>query len=298
MKTRLLIMLAFVLFQSFLLSVYASPAPMPEDSFRFSKYVLVGKILSVEIISEPKYSEGANVSGIALYTVKVEETLKNPIDENLTFSNDTNIIKVPGYFVREIDPIDVVSYPYEVNQRVLLYIQIDSSDAVPDFDYVIRSDTSKVIGDSLCEEGKKFVKGICVIEESLPSCKSGPMPDGEGWVFIDCNWEQYADVPVDSCVRETAPANNYAWNSQDCLWEWSPLRNENSSGPTEHLSEEKPSVKLTDEQICGSGNKLINGTCINPNVEHFDAGLNQVLLFVSIGVILSVVSFIVWRKRK
>ena len=30
------------------------------------------------------------------------------------------------------------------------------------------------------EEGKKFVKGICVIEEPLPSCKSGPMPDGEG----------------------------------------------------------------------------------------------------------------------
>lgn len=244
----------------FIGNVYASPEPMPEDAFRFSKYVLVGKILSVEIISEPKYSEGANVSGIVLYTVKVEENLKTPIDENLTFSDEKDIIKVPGYFVREIDPIDIETLPYEVNQKVLLYIQIDSFDEIPDFDYVIRSDTSKVIGDSLCEEGKKFVKGICMIEEPTPTCKSGPRPDGEGWVFIDCNWEQYADVPVNSCMKGKAPANNYAWNSQDCLWEWSPLRNENTTGP--HVESNQ-----TDEPICEIGDEFVDGVCLTPEPE-------------------------------
>ena len=207
-----------MIFVGFFGTVYAAPEPMPEDAFRFSKYVLVGEILSVEIISEPEQSEGASISGIALYTVKVEENLKTPIDENLIFSNEKNMIKVPGYFVRNIDPIDVVTFPYEVNQRVLLYIQVDSFDEISDFDYVIRSDASKVIGDSLCEESKKFVKGICVIDEPLSSCKSGPIPDGKGWVLVDCNWEQYADVPVDSCEKGKTPANNYAWNSQDCLW--------------------------------------------------------------------------------
>ena len=239
----------------FIGNIYAAPEPMPEDAFRFSKYVLVGKILSVEIISEPKYSEGVNVSGIVLYTVKVEENLKNPIDENLTFSDEKNIIKVPGYFVREIDPIDIETFPYEINQKVILYIQIDSFDEIPDFDYVIRSDTSKVIGDSLCEKGKKFVKGICVIEEPTPACKSGPKPDGEGWVFVDCEWKQYADVPIDSCERGKAPANNYAWNSQDCLWEWSPLRNENATGPP---VESNP----TDAPICGPGTELIDNQCV------------------------------------
>ena len=278
------------------LESFAAPEPMPEDAFRFSKYVLVGEILSVEIISEPKYSEGANISGIVLYTVKVEENLKTPIDENLIFSNEKNMIKVPGYFVWDIDPIDVVTFPYEVNQRVLLYIQIDSFDDIPDFDYVIRSDTSKVIGDSLCEEGKKFVKGICVIEEPLPSCKSSPMPDGEGWVFIDCNWEQYADVLVDSCEKGDTPANNYAWNSQDCLWEWSPMRNENATGPGMGIS------PIDETQLCGDGAVIVDGVCqviITHNVSIFsNKGFITflIILVVLIPVLIGLVVY--WRKRK
>ena len=67
--------------------------------------------------------------------------------------------------------------------------------------------------------------------------------------------------------------------------------------PQVSAQEEKPIV-ISDDDLCGSGNKLVDGVCINPNVEHFDTGLNQILLFVSIGVIISIVSFIIWRKRK
>ena len=55
---------------------------------------------------------------------------------------------------------------------------------------------------------------------------------------------------------------------------------------------------FTYEQICGPENKLVNGICINSKQANFDTELNQILLFISIGVILSVVSFIIWRKRK
>ena len=298
--------LILLILVGFIGNVYASPEPMPEDAFRFSKYVLVGKILSVEIISEPKYSEGANVSGIVLYTVKVEENLKNPIDENLTFSDAKDTIKVPGYFVREIDPIDIETLPYEVNQKVLLYVQIDSFDEIPDFDYVIRSDTSKVIGDSLCEEGKKFVKGICIIEEPTPTCKSGPRPDGEGWVFIDCNWEQYADVPVNSCVKGKAPAENYAWNSQDCLWEWSPLRNENATGPVE--SNQTDDVNYVDFRDA-DGNIIEVGCSIGeraPEHRYFgdsfldslkcNSAVTLIPIFVLIGIIITII-FVIRRKR-
>lgn len=40
-------------------------------------------------------------------------------------------------------------------------------------------------------------------------CKSGPMPDGEGWVFIDCEWEQYTDpIIAQGCVL------THTWNPE------------------------------------------------------------------------------------
>ncbi|RDJ31551.1 MAG: hypothetical protein DWQ18_01730 [Crenarchaeota archaeon] len=82
-----------------------------------------------------------------------------------------------------------------------------------------------------------FILPIFAQDNAPPpaECKSGPKPDGEGWVFVDCKWKQYADVPVENCMKGKAPANNYAWNAQDCVWEWSPLRNENASGPIEEI---------------------------------------------------------------
>ena len=38
-------------------------------------------------------------------------------------------------------------------------------------------------------------------------CKSGPMPDGEGWVFIDCKWEQCGGtVIVDGICQVSTPS--------------------------------------------------------------------------------------------
>lgn len=56
--------------------------------------------------------------------------------------------------------------------------------------------------------------------------------------------------------------------------------------------------EITDEQICGAGNVLVDGVCVNPNKENFDAGLNQIILFISIVVIGVVIFVIIWRKRK
>lgn len=60
-----------------------------------------------------------------------------------------------------------------------------------------------------------------------------------------------------------------------------------------------PTVELSDEDICGTGNILVDGMCVNPNVDDFDAGLNQVILLASIvGIVIGMTIFIIWRKRK
>ena len=61
----------------------------------------------------------------------------------------------------------------------------------------------------------------------------------------------------------------------------------------------EPTDEYTYGPICRAGIVLVDGICVNPNPEYFDTGLKQILLFVSIGVIVSVVSFvIIWKKRK
>ena len=54
MKTRLLIIIG-IIFSSgvVIVDVYAMPYISAESNFENSKYVLVGKILSVEILSQP-----------------------------------------------------------------------------------------------------------------------------------------------------------------------------------------------------------------------------------------------------
>lgn len=61
---------------------------------------------------------------------------------------------------------------------------------------------------------------------------------------------------------------------------------------------DEPKDELADEDICGLGNKLIDGVCINPNKPYFDAGLNQILLFAAMGGVISVISIVVWRSKK
>ena len=232
--------------------VYAVPMLDPTHAFDFSEIVIIGQILSVEILSEPEITKTENyyreVSGIALYEIQVEESFKNP--------DNAQTISVPGLFLREPHGMSYETYPYEAGQRVLLYLQ-ENKHEYAGTELIIRSGDSRMLENGLCEVGYYFDKGNCVIiddatEVPLPPCKSGPKPDGEGWVFVGCNWQQYADVPVENCNKGSAPASKYAWNSQECVWEWSPMRNENKTGP-------RPDIP--DQDGCGLGNVLIDGVC-------------------------------------
>ena len=63
-------------------------------------------------------------------------------------------------------------------------------------------------------------------------------------------------------------------------------------------SESRPD-EFTDEQICGVGNVIVDGICVNPNYENFDVGLNQVTLFISVaGIVIGIAVFVIWKKRK
>ena len=83
MKTRFLI--TGLILAGVFGTAFAVPPVNYEQNFRHSEIVIEGKILSVDIISEPviyktvdTYSEQ---SGIAVYDVQVEKSLKNPDNE-------------------------------------------------------------------------------------------------------------------------------------------------------------------------------------------------------------------------
>jgi hypothetical protein len=131
----------------------------PAKAFDESEIVLVGKILSVKILSEYTiYPGGMNAEkyGVALYEVQVEKYLKNP--------SNAKIITVPGQFSRASNAMSYVTYPYEVDQRVLLYLQAEYPDTLIDYDLIIRSGDSRVLDGSLCEIGTIFSKGLCIKE--------------------------------------------------------------------------------------------------------------------------------------
>jgi hypothetical protein len=110
------------------------------QAFNFSETVLIGKILSVEILSKtisspyPCETECSS-NGFAFYEVQVEEYLKNP--------SDTKIIKVLGNY--SINSGRGENPPFEVGQTVLLYIQKENR--IPGYDVVIRTGDSRVLDD-------------------------------------------------------------------------------------------------------------------------------------------------------
>ncbi len=156
-------------------TVYAVPEPDPEHSFRYSEIVIEGRILSVSIISEPIIYRTEDTyyeqSGIAVYDVQVVKSLKNP--------GNVKTITVAGYFLREPHPMAYETYPYEVGQKVLLYLQ-ENTHGDGNTDLIIRSSTSKIVAEPDSDL------------ESLPPCKSGPSP-GRNFVFFDCNWVEVPD---------------------------------------------------------------------------------------------------------
>ena len=153
---------------------YAVPYISPESNFENSKYVLVGRILSVEILSQQVVQKTENMYsenyGFALYEIEVEKYLKNPI------SNST--IRVLGQYTNEKHSVTYVTKPYEVKQTVLLYLQDESH--IPGYDLMIRSSGSKVIDknsnltckdvgctvmteETVCGAGTVNVKGTCQV---------------------------------------------------------------------------------------------------------------------------------------
>lgn len=141
MKTRLLIIL-FVLVLIPIQLVYAPPASNPKSAFDYAKHVVVGKILSVKILSEPDIQTSENsvtvYGGIALYEIQVEEYLKNPLG--------AKILKVPGYYIDQESSRSGFDSIYKVNQRVLLYIQADYPDTLVDYDLLINRESRVLDG--------------------------------------------------------------------------------------------------------------------------------------------------------
>jgi|CXWL01.1.fsa_nt_gi hypothetical protein len=163
MKARLLIIL-FVLVLISVQPIYAPPAPNPKTAFDYAEHVVVGKILSVKILSKPNVQTSENSvtiqSGIALYEIEVEEYLKNPLD--------VKIIKVPGYYIDQESSRSGFDSIYKVNQRVLLYIQADYPDTLVDYDLLINRE-SRILDGPVCDLGTSYQEGLCVknsIEES------------------------------------------------------------------------------------------------------------------------------------
>ncbi len=180
MKTILLILigLSVTLGMSF---AYAVPQLDYDQAFEYSDLVFTGKILSVEIISEPIIGENRSDSGIAIYEIEIIESKKNP--ENL------KTITVPGEFLREPHGMSYDTYPYEVGQVGIFYIQ-KNVHGYADSELIVRSGVSKLI------------------EPPNPPCKSGPAPDGD-WKFIDCEWVE-SDIKLenDMCGSGTQLVDN------------------------------------------------------------------------------------------
>lgn len=158
MKSRLLIIIGIV-FALIPTLAYGLPFFSVEYEFDSADYVVIGRILSVEILSEPKITTDpiSIHTGVALYKVKVEEYLKNTRNEE--------IITVTGNFIRERSTLTYATFPFEVDQRVLLYVtEYDGYDIA---NLTLNSKTSRVIGDVLCDSDTVFVKGICIESDKL-----------------------------------------------------------------------------------------------------------------------------------
>ncbi len=96
---------------------FAVPEPLPEDDFIYSDHVVTGKIISSEIIIDPREdNSAATFYDTIIYKVKVEKWHKNPLADDIItvygthFPND--VIPEPNWGVLE----------FEIGDTVYLYI--------------------------------------------------------------------------------------------------------------------------------------------------------------------------------
>jgi hypothetical protein len=190
MKAKLLMIIGIV-FALIPTLAYGLPFFSVEYEFDSADYVVIGKILSIEILSEPKITTDpiSIHTGVALYKVKVEEYLKNIRDEEM--------ITVTGNFIRERSTLTYATFPFEVDQGVLLYVT--EYDGYDDTNLTFNSKTSKVISDVLCDSDTIFVKGMCIESDKLIE----------------------KQIVSDSCP--VIHFLNYAWQDCGTVWTWSVL---------------------------------------------------------------------------
>lgn len=110
-------LIIFLILIGFAGMAFAVPEPLPEDDFRYSDHVVTGKIISSEIIIDPREdNSAATFYDTIIYKVKVEKWHKNPLaDDTITvygthFPND--VIPEPNWGVLE----------FEIGDTVYLYI--------------------------------------------------------------------------------------------------------------------------------------------------------------------------------
>ncbi|AFS81119.1 hypothetical protein NKOR_06190 [Candidatus Nitrosopumilus koreensis AR1] len=137
---------------------YAVPQLDPSHAFDYSDIVLVGKVISVEILSEPEVTKTENTSterlGVVMYEIEAEKYFKT--------SSYNQTVTVTGLFTREPHGMSYATQPYLQDQVVLLYLQ-KNTHGYADTDLIIRLGDSQVVKEIICKEGKGVQRDICSV---------------------------------------------------------------------------------------------------------------------------------------
>ena len=213
MKTRLLIIIGLSVSLT-IPFVYAIPELNHSQAFEYSDFVLIGKIVFVDIISEPTINENANRPGVAMYEIEIFEFKKNPDPESKKHPpKNSEFILVPGTFLREPHGMSYDTYPYEVGQIGIFYIQKNTHDYIDD-ELIIRSGVSKVDSEpeppTISDEQQQMIQEYCETGirhpdmVGIPQCIKNEPGCGPGPMFVDgiCKVEP---IRVDTIGSDGSP---------------------------------------------------------------------------------------------
>ena len=221
MKTRLLIIIGIIFISGLIYanSAHAIPFISHESSYENAKHVVIGKVLSVEILSEPYVQKSDNIYserfGFALYEIQVEDYLKNPLN-----NSTMNLL---GKYTNQRQTMSYETYPYEINQRVLLYIQEIHN--IPGYELIISAANSRVIPEEFSSEDgmsrfeyntsplKQFKSGISMdkiqcrdnLQLILKTSNNSPTcvkPETKT-KLLERGWGEYAPIPEPEIIKET-----------------------------------------------------------------------------------------------
>lgn len=138
--------------------VYAVPETNHEDSYRHADIVLIGKILSSKIIVDDREdTEQTTYLDSIIYSVKVEQYLKNRLDSDLITVTGTYYPKnhnEPQWGVSEFD----------VGEHVLLYVSHYGESLVFN-DY---SSSSLEKPNIICDKNEYYDQGKCILNPHCP----------------------------------------------------------------------------------------------------------------------------------